>query len=529
MDSKFKCVVTLKQVTPMIHFQYDDFGACLRASDVKPRLDKYIFNKEFILRNKFENKEDYDEKLKNFKAEHKGWFIKPDDEKVHALNYRMTISVGENPRVKISSYRKKGIKALIGTPEKPGKLNDNDKKKADKLVSEIESNINPNNTSKYVGTISNPKSYFGNMASGSGWDKCQNIMELFKEGILYESEITLTVFTMNTELLSNVKKHISNFFLINNFGTRSDKGLGSFYVVKVDGKKLEEPTPEEIANALGGTIYKIDRRYNAQSRECNPKQNIVEQQLNDIWLIYSLMKGGYNSKGDYFKGYIYRYFFSDGKYYSEDGGKKENGKVPRNDKAFMKRTFFKNSQDVNKESEDHVLNDERYDNDKYRYVRAFLGVPDTISFRKPFKKDDRQVYKEGNICIHADNEEIQRVPSPIVFKVLPNHIFILPGKVDDKLLGSVFTMEGKKIKDKGKDKGNVLEKTEKIKTPDSFEMEKFLDGFMKDFNDNDNPSENRDPIKKKFKTVKSSDFCRIKQKDYKIVRVEASNKEDKPT
>ena len=39
--------VTLKQHTPLIHFQHDQYGATLRASEVKPKLDKYIITTVF--------------------------------------------------------------------------------------------------------------------------------------------------------------------------------------------------------------------------------------------------------------------------------------------------------------------------------------------------------------------------------------------------------------------------------------------------------------------------------------------------
>ena len=37
--------VTLKQHTPLIHFQHDQYGATLRASEVKPKLDKFILER----------------------------------------------------------------------------------------------------------------------------------------------------------------------------------------------------------------------------------------------------------------------------------------------------------------------------------------------------------------------------------------------------------------------------------------------------------------------------------------------------
>jgi len=42
-----KLNVTLKQHTPLIHFQHDQEGATLRASEVKPKLDRYIIENVF--------------------------------------------------------------------------------------------------------------------------------------------------------------------------------------------------------------------------------------------------------------------------------------------------------------------------------------------------------------------------------------------------------------------------------------------------------------------------------------------------
>ena len=42
-----KLTIKLKQHTPLIHFQHDEYGATLRASEVKPKLDKYIIQHAF--------------------------------------------------------------------------------------------------------------------------------------------------------------------------------------------------------------------------------------------------------------------------------------------------------------------------------------------------------------------------------------------------------------------------------------------------------------------------------------------------
>ena len=49
-SSKFKVEFTLRQHTPIIHFQSDQSGATLRATELKPKFDRflkeYVFNKK---------------------------------------------------------------------------------------------------------------------------------------------------------------------------------------------------------------------------------------------------------------------------------------------------------------------------------------------------------------------------------------------------------------------------------------------------------------------------------------------------
>lgn len=43
MSNPFQITFTLKQHTPIIHFQHDQEGATLRASEVKPKLDRFLY------------------------------------------------------------------------------------------------------------------------------------------------------------------------------------------------------------------------------------------------------------------------------------------------------------------------------------------------------------------------------------------------------------------------------------------------------------------------------------------------------
>lgn len=45
MNNPFQLTFTLKQHTPIIHFQHDQKGATLRATEVKPKLDRFIIQK----------------------------------------------------------------------------------------------------------------------------------------------------------------------------------------------------------------------------------------------------------------------------------------------------------------------------------------------------------------------------------------------------------------------------------------------------------------------------------------------------
>lgn len=78
--------VTLKQHTPLIHFQHDQEGATLRASEVKPKLDKFILTKL--------GNGDYQQGFEI--AKQKGWIINGGKNDCKALDYKMRITASGN-------------------------------------------------------------------------------------------------------------------------------------------------------------------------------------------------------------------------------------------------------------------------------------------------------------------------------------------------------------------------------------------------------------------------------------------------
>lgn len=72
----------LKAQSPMIHFQHDTAGACLRATEVKPKLDRFLIRK-----------------FRQQKIDFSAWKSTKDHE---ALDYRMTLKAGADHRGKLT-------------------------------------------------------------------------------------------------------------------------------------------------------------------------------------------------------------------------------------------------------------------------------------------------------------------------------------------------------------------------------------------------------------------------------------------
>ena len=78
--SNFKLEFKLKQHTPLIHFQHDQSGATLRATELKPKLDKFLI--KHVFKNDFQ-------KYKHFLVGYDGKQKKPSDK--DAFDYKVKI------------------------------------------------------------------------------------------------------------------------------------------------------------------------------------------------------------------------------------------------------------------------------------------------------------------------------------------------------------------------------------------------------------------------------------------------------
>lgn len=182
-EYKYKIEFELEQQTPMLHFQHDQTGATLRASEVKPKLDKFLLK---ILGNGDDEEgkkiaKEKDEEISKEKNGKATWLVGNGEHP--ALNYKMQIVASTNKKSRIKKCsRSKLDLSNIGSAK--------------------------NNNESYE--------------------------------ISYSEPVKLTIICFNTELLKFIGDHIFSFFLINNFGKRQSKGYGSFIIKKEENNVVEK-------------------------------------------------------------------------------------------------------------------------------------------------------------------------------------------------------------------------------------------------------------------------------------------------
>ena len=177
--------VTLKQHTPLIHFQHDQYGATLRASEVKPRFDKYLT--QTIERGNY----DY---WKRFLV---GSVVDANIDETAGTSTQNNLNA-RNAKL-MNKFGKEGFCAL------DYKL---------KIVAS-------GSTSQEMESL---PMYFANQGNVE-----------YKYDVYSQKDIILEFSSFHDELLGLIEKHFNDFLARTNFGSRQTKGYGSFY------RKGEEP------------------------------------------------------------------------------------------------------------------------------------------------------------------------------------------------------------------------------------------------------------------------------------------------
>ncbi len=260
-ESTFKCSYYLEQQTPLLHFQHSESRAALRASEVKPMLDRFM--QKFI--------DKYNISVP------KDWYLKVpcENSKIKPFDYKMSVRTDcDSEKIEDFKLRETINKLYFAKGSvKPlfSKVKDAEGKERRGVYLEI-------------------------LCFNQSIAKCPESLGKNASGLAER-------FTLS-DLIGFV---LPAFFSFTCFGTRATKGFGSFNVVAKNGAKVANPDNSYLTLFVP-IFYIID--YGQTGRN-------YAGVLEDIWVLSGLMKSGFNfvdKKGDksYYKGKALSYLLNEG-------------------------------------------------------------------------------------------------------------------------------------------------------------------------------------------------------------------------
>ena len=334
----------LKAHSPLIHFQSDSSGATLRATEVKPKLDRYI--------------------LKHCKDIPKEWIRDNVNGKI-SLDYKLRI---------------------IATESKP-----------------------PFN----IGRGTPYDIYYGNMGENAQ----------VKKGVMNNAKLIVTCF--HGDLRDYIDEIIGDFFIVTNFGTMQSKGFGSFTV----NQKQDNPN---INNSYRHIVKALKSEY-TKGGYCYTFRTNEQFAFKNIKTIYSLIKSGLN--------------FTDGTEQGTEEDADSSTKIPYkrsilfdymhdlsnnigNEKAWMKQKDI--SPKIGRQKEQKDKNS--------KYVRALFGIGERIEYKRYLTNPyDKVVVTISHVDDSKDgSEKIERLNSPILFKVIDDIVYFVGCELNEKIYGKRF-------------------------------------------------------------------------------------------
>lgn len=408
--TKIVLTKTLKQHTPLLHFSPTEPGATLRASEVKPKLDRYLIKKL--------GGGGYDSVKQQVRTNNPDWFVKKED--VYALNYQLKI---------IAEGRNESI--TIGDVKEVKKKNNETQIEEKKLA-----------IANYPLVLSNMGSRkLGEEEKFANFSFYEYIRLVFIIPTEVNEQYEFIDDNHKEEYLKNlnglykvIEENIAEFFSLTNFGQRSGKGFGSFTVTDDNNNSVicfpEKPPyftctlKSQSKSQLFSDLFTIIDYYwkslktgiNYPSRTIRVKDKktgkIVLKEIEQV----------------YHKSFLYRYL-----------NKEEHGLT------WEKRLIKKELDFINGDKKQTVENPH-----PAFFARAQLGLPgDFIQYLVPEKYYDRKenCFKEVNKPVKVfikhkvrdrNEDKIERIPSPIIFKPIVSGsdvtVYLL---VNDKVVAAI--------------------------------------------------------------------------------------------
>ncbi len=360
----FQLTFTLKQHTPIIHFQHDQAGATLRATELKPKLDQYIIEQSLarlVPKVSFRHKQEARDKFKliattglgeHSKPEWKQWLIGKGKAEHVALDYKVRITDQDVRSLDQRSF---------------GQV---------QLISEV----------------------------------------ILDKKAISSSSIACSINTLNSNLLVQIKELISSFFLFENFGTRQNKAWGCYF--HEDHESWD--TIKQAMLSSGLPVYVFDGKIPIPRREVDVS-NFYATRVMRPWRI---LKSGFNFGGEYKKSLLFKYLCSKELRWDKRWMKHrlqeliDSGKLPSALLGRLGPNDCSTEEEGNSDRNDTTTWEDRQELD-YAYVfgRAMLGLPEHIEFRAEGNRIYQVIVKNSN--------GIERFKAPVTFKIFQDRLFAI--------------------------------------------------------------------------------------------------------
>jgi hypothetical protein len=379
----YKLEFTLKQHTPLIHFQHDQAGATLRATEVKPKLDFFIMKK--LLNNPeipdHKIREEFGKKASSKKedgTDHpwKNWLVGKGNNEHEALDYKLRFECLQGTEYLIASRLSQNQKVAIGSKFKF--IADTP------FFAEEES----------IGKFFEKKEEAISVKS----DFPKRLKQIEKLGVISQDEdgksieIKGMIVSLDLNLLKILNESLILFFVRNNFGTRQNKGFGCFSITSINRK----PQTYNHDSLVLKPAYKFSQNFKS-----------LEAAFKTINTEYKRLKTNAASKESDL------------------------------------RDYFQDEYEITWEKEaiyNHV-NGKLINKDTFQYVRSYLGLAELFDFRhNPVFK-----VKLKHLTANKD-EEITRFQSPITFKYLEGSLYLLLNEIPEKMKDQQFEFRFEDIK-----------------------------------------------------------------------------------
>lgn len=268
------------------------------------------------------------------------------------------------------------------------------------------------------------------------------------------------------------------------------KGFGSFIVtgsVKTDNNgRISYNEIRKIAKQLEESVEAKScyyMKFNALEGDVEDRlKNIYKDMFDEIKLFYGIMKSGYNVNGKYARSYIYDYMHNNYGLGNEKKWMKQNKIAPaimhpdriiksaderhlaslsncqtilesatkvywvKGNRGVSVRTnheYCDAIRDIARTAQSTEIDNEH----DPMYVRALLGTAIQTEFKIGYYKNNknnrwyllgRDENDKVQVTIADTSEELERVPSPIYFKIIKNVVFIAAKKIPEKIYGRTF-------------------------------------------------------------------------------------------